>query len=150
LGPREKLLGMAGLVFKIFFPKSENDFKCGFSRVEVGDFPSGNCEAKTSQTSTLEKAASKLFSNFGKKIYKAKRASPVTLASRGPVSATQFKVSARPVFPRGVRARPVYFFFFLARTRFCFHGSLLFLANSGAQIWGEGGALKPPSVLKLF
>ena len=33
------------------------------------------------------------------------RASPVTLAGRGPVSATQFKVPARPVFPRGGRAR---------------------------------------------
>jgi hypothetical protein len=65
---------------QIFFPKSENDFECdfssAFSAVRVSDFPSGDRKAKTSQTSTLEKAASKLFSKFGKKIYKTKSALP--------------------------------------------------------------------------
>jgi hypothetical protein len=40
LGPREKLLGRASLVLKIFFPESENNFKHGFWGVKVGDFPS--------------------------------------------------------------------------------------------------------------
>jgi hypothetical protein len=61
LGPREKLLGRAGLVLQIFFPKSENYFVCGFSRAKVSDFPSGDRKAKTSQTLTLEKAASKKY-----------------------------------------------------------------------------------------
>jgi hypothetical protein len=74
LGPREKLLGRAGLVLWIFFPKSENDFECDFSRAKVSDFPSGDRMANTSQTLTLEKAASKLFFNFGKKICKTKPA----------------------------------------------------------------------------
>jgi hypothetical protein len=76
LGPREKLLGRAGLVLKIFFPKSGNDFECDFSRVKVSDFPSGDRKAKTSQTFTLEKAASKPFSNLGKKIWKTKSFGP--------------------------------------------------------------------------
>jgi hypothetical protein len=74
LEPREKLLGRAGLVLQIFFPKSENGFECGFSRVKVSDFPSGDRKAKTSQTLTPEKAASKLFSSFGKETYKTKSA----------------------------------------------------------------------------
>jgi hypothetical protein len=41
------------------------------------------------------------------------------------------------------------FLFFLARARFRFHGGFLFLAIFGAWIWGEGGAFKPPSDLKL-
>jgi hypothetical protein len=40
LGPREKLLGRAGLVLQIFFPESENDFECGFWGGEVDDSPS--------------------------------------------------------------------------------------------------------------
>jgi hypothetical protein len=68
LGPREKLLGRAGLVLQIFFPKSENDFECDFSRAKASDFPSGDRKSKRlKHTLTLEKAASKLFSNFGKK-----------------------------------------------------------------------------------
>jgi hypothetical protein len=68
MGPREKLLGRAGLVLWVFFPKSENNLECGFSRVKdrVSDFPSGDRKAKTSQASNLEKAASKLFLNFEK------------------------------------------------------------------------------------
>jgi hypothetical protein len=46
------------------------------SRVEVSDFPSGDRKAKTSQTLTLEKAASKLFFNFGKKIGRTKSTLP--------------------------------------------------------------------------
>ena len=40
LGPREKLLGRAGLVLQIFFPESENYFEYGFLGGKVGDFPS--------------------------------------------------------------------------------------------------------------
>ena len=40
LGPREKLLGRAGLVLQIFFPESENYFECGFGGGKVGDSPS--------------------------------------------------------------------------------------------------------------
>ena len=40
LGPREKLLGRAGLVLQIFFPESENYFKCNFLGVKVRDFSS--------------------------------------------------------------------------------------------------------------
>jgi hypothetical protein len=76
LGPGEKLLGRAGLVLLIFFPKSENDFECDFSRVKVSDFPSGDRKAKTSQTLTLEKAASKLFFDLGRKTCKAKSTLP--------------------------------------------------------------------------
>ena len=46
------------------------------SRVEVSDFPSGDRKAKASQTLTLEKAASKLFFNFGKKIGRTKSTLP--------------------------------------------------------------------------
>jgi hypothetical protein len=46
LGLREKLLGGAGLVLQIFFPKSENNFGCGFLRVKASDFPSGDRKAK--------------------------------------------------------------------------------------------------------
>jgi hypothetical protein len=74
LGPREKLLGRAGLVLWIFFPKSENNFEYDFSRVEVSNFPSSDRKAKTSQTLTLEKAPSKLFSSFRKKICKTRSA----------------------------------------------------------------------------
>ena len=71
-----KLLGRVGFYIEIFFPKSENDFKCDFSRAKVRDFSNGDREAKTSQTLTLEKSASKLFSNFGKKICKTKSVLP--------------------------------------------------------------------------
>jgi hypothetical protein len=74
------LLRRAGLVLYIFFPKSENDFECDFSRVKVSDFPSGDHKAKTSQTLTLEKAASKLFFIFGKKICKTKSALPYNIS----------------------------------------------------------------------
>ena len=47
------------LVLQIFFPKFENNFKAGFSRVKG-----------KSLTLALEKPHSKLFSDFGKKIYK--------------------------------------------------------------------------------
>jgi hypothetical protein len=36
--PREKLLGRTGFYIEIFFPKFENDFKTGFSRVKVWHF----------------------------------------------------------------------------------------------------------------
>ena len=43
-----KLLGRVGFYIEIFFPKSENDFKCDFSRAQVSDFSNGDREAKTS------------------------------------------------------------------------------------------------------
>jgi hypothetical protein len=54
----------------------ENHFKPGYFRAKVGClFPRGNREAKkTSQTFVLEKAASKLLSDFGKKTCKTKSA----------------------------------------------------------------------------
>ena len=79
-----KLLGRAGFYIEIFFPKSENDFKCDFLRVEVSDFPSGDRKAKTSQTLTLEKAASKLFFNLGKKICKTKSTLPYSISQSRP------------------------------------------------------------------
>ena len=59
LGPREKLWGRVDFYIEIFFLKSENDFKHVFSRGKVSNFPSGDLEAKTSQTLTPEKTASK-------------------------------------------------------------------------------------------
>jgi hypothetical protein len=100
LGPREKLLGRAVLVLLVFFPKSENDFECDFSRVEVSDFPSGDRKAKTSQTLTLEKAASKLFSSFGKKICETKSTLPYNIFQSRPCVSHALK-SVRSPFVRG-------------------------------------------------
>ena len=94
------MLGRAGLVLSIFFPKSENDFECDFSRVKVSDFPSGDRKAKTSQTLTLEKAASKLFFNLGKKICKTKSALPYSISQSRPCFSHALK-SARSPFVMG-------------------------------------------------
>ena len=77
---RDKAVGKGRLLHRDFFPKSENDFKCDFSRAKVRDFSNGDREAKTSQTLTLEKSASKLFSNFGKKICKTKSVLPYNIS----------------------------------------------------------------------
>jgi hypothetical protein len=45
---------------EIFFLKSRSDFKSDFSRVGVADFPSGDCEVKTSQNSILDQNIFKL------------------------------------------------------------------------------------------
>jgi hypothetical protein len=100
LGPRGKLLGRAGLVLQIFFPKSENNFECGFSRVKISDFPSGDRKAKTSQTFTLEKTASKLFSDFGKETCKAKSTLPYNFSQPRPCFSHALK-SARSAFVGG-------------------------------------------------
>ena len=39
-------MGRADLVFKVFFPKSENNFKAGFSGFEVGGFLCASPEQK--------------------------------------------------------------------------------------------------------
>jgi hypothetical protein len=62
----------------------EYGFECDFSRVIVSGFPSGDRKAKTSQTLTLEKAASKLFLNFGKKICETKSALPYNISQSRP------------------------------------------------------------------
>jgi hypothetical protein len=93
-------MGRAGLVFQLFFPKSEIGFECDFSRVKVSDFPSSDRMAKTSQTFTLEKAASKLFSSFGKKICKTKSALPYNISQSRPCFSHALK-SARSLFIMG-------------------------------------------------
>jgi hypothetical protein len=54
LGPREKLLGRAGLVWYIFFPKSENGFECDFSRVKVSGFPSGDRRSQSKNVANFD------------------------------------------------------------------------------------------------
>ena len=54
--------------------KPESGFKSDFSRAQVTDFSSGDREARTPKTSTLENSASKLFLNFRKEICKTVRA----------------------------------------------------------------------------
>ena len=60
------------LVLQIFFTKSENNFEADFSRVKVYDIFASRLPLGKSLTSTLEKSHLKSFSDFGKKIYKAK------------------------------------------------------------------------------
>ena len=43
------MLGRADLVFKVFFPGSENNFEAGFSGLEVGDFLCASPEQKNYQ-----------------------------------------------------------------------------------------------------
>jgi hypothetical protein len=107
LGPKEKLLGRAGLVLYIFFPKLENGFECDFSRIGVSDFPSGDRKAKTSQTLTRPSKwwLQNYFRTSGRKSVRLSRPFPTTLASRGPVAATRLKVSARHLQWGGARAR---------------------------------------------
>jgi hypothetical protein len=59
----------ADLVWQIFFPKFENNFEAAFSRVEVCDVFALRSLLGRSLTLTHEKPCSKLFSDFGKKIY---------------------------------------------------------------------------------
>ena len=65
--------GRVDLVLQIFFLKFKNNFESGFSRVKVGD---SALPPEKSPTLALEKFASKLFSNFRKKIYKTKSTLP--------------------------------------------------------------------------
>jgi hypothetical protein len=68
-------------------------------------FPAAIARQKKSQTLTLEKAAPKLFSNFGKKTCETKPALPYRLASHGPFFATRLKVPARHLQWGEARAR---------------------------------------------
>ena len=70
------LWGRVDLVLQIFFPKFENNFEADFSRVEVCVVFASRSPLGKSLTLALEKSHSKPFSDFGKKIYKAKPALP--------------------------------------------------------------------------
>ena len=70
------LWGRVDLVLQIFFPKFENNFEADFSRVEVCVVFASRSPLGKSPAFTLEKSASKSFSDFGKKIYKTKPTLP--------------------------------------------------------------------------
>jgi hypothetical protein len=67
---------------------------------KASDCPSGDRKAKTSQTLALEKATSKLFSNFGKKICKTKSTLPCNISQSRPYFSHALK-SIRSPFVMG-------------------------------------------------
>jgi hypothetical protein len=75
------------------------------SRPFPATLASGDCKAKTSQALTLEKAASKLFSNFGKKICKTKSALPCNISQSRPCFSHALK-SVRSPFVMGLGPCP--------------------------------------------
>ena len=59
---RLMVLGRAGLAFKIFFPRSENNFEAGFSGFKVGRFSCASPEQENYRRSALEKSGFKQIS----------------------------------------------------------------------------------------